>query len=103
MDDDDTPNYYEARMDRIFKVDPYEHRSLRTVFDRWSNEWNNTTYKQKLNILTRILEAGENLDLLIIEYKERYLEQNRSYVAKTVEESLAVLLQYKLIGPHKAD
>ncbi len=103
MEDDDTPNYYEARMDRIFKVDPYEHRSLRTVFDRWSHEWNGTTYEQKLAILTRLLQAGERLEILIIEYKDRYLEQNRRDIANCVDESLAVLLQYKLMGPHMAE
>lgn len=94
-------NYYEARIDRIFNCSIYRHRTLRTVFDRWSSEWDQTTMDKKYEILTRILGAGEDLEMLIGEYKDRYLEQNRVDIARSVEEALIILLQYKLVGTSK--
>ena len=101
MEPQDDENYSEARIDRIFKCSIYNHRTLRTIFDRWSSEWNQTTIDKKFEILTRILGAGEDLETLIGEYKERYLEQNRVDIARSVEEALIILLQYKLVGTSK--
>lgn len=94
-------NYYEARIDRIFKCTIYKHRTLRTLFDRWSTEWNQTSMDKKYEILTRILEAGEDLETLIEEYKARYLEQNRVDIARSADEAVIILLQYKLVGTSK--
>lgn len=103
MEDEETPNYYEARMDRIFKSSLFSHRTLRTLFDMWSTEWNMTNYNQKFAMLTRILESGECLEILIPEYQQRYREQNRHDIANCVEDAVAQLLQYKILGPQRAN
>lgn len=90
-------NYYEARLDRIFaKGYLWEHRTLRTVLDPFSSEWNETTFDKKIGILEKIVHSGENLKFLIDDYKRRYLEQNRRDIAIAVETALILLLQYKL-------
>ena len=90
-------NFYEARLDRIFaKGSIWQHRTLRTVFDPYSSEWNETDFEKKVEILERVIEAGEDLEGLIMEYKLRYNDQNRKDIANSVEDALAALLGYKL-------
>ncbi len=90
-------NFYEARMDKIFiKGSFWKHRTLRTIFDPPSFEWSETTMVKKIEILEKIVDAGEDLDKLIYEYKRRYNDQNRKDITSEVEGALAVLLQYKL-------
>lgn len=95
MQDED--NFYEARLDKIFgKGSIWKHRTLRTVLDPLSSEWNSTDYSKKIEILERIVAAGENLEDLISEYKERYNEQNRQDISSCVESALAKLLEFRL-------
>ena len=90
-------NYYENRLDKIFvKGSLWKHRTFRTIFDPPSSEWHYTSLQKKIEILERVVEAGENLQELISDYKERYLEQGRRDIAMEVETALAILLQYKL-------
>lgn len=90
-------DYYETRLDKIFgQGSIWQHRTFRTIFDPFSNEWNNTTYDRKIEILETVIENGENLELLIDNYKERYNNQNRKDIAKAVENALVKLLAYKL-------
>lgn len=75
MEENET--YYEARLDRIFgKASIWQHRTLRTVFDPYSAEWAETDYGRKIEILEKVIASGENLEMLILEYKVRYIEQN---------------------------
>jgi hypothetical protein len=94
MEDD---NFYEARLDKIFgKGSLWKYRSFRTIFDPFSSEWNETDYDKKIEILERVIEAGEYLEILISDYKERYDEQNRNDISSSVESALTKLLQYRL-------
>ena len=89
--------YYEARMDLIFaKGDLWKHRTLRTVFDPSSSEWGNTTMQQKVAILKKIVENGENLYGLIDDYKDRYREQNRYDIANQTGNALAFIIEHIL-------
>ncbi len=93
----DKENYYEARLDKIFgKGSIWTHRTFRTIFDPFSSEWNQTDFNKKIEILTKVVQAGEDLENLISDYKERYNEQNRKDIANCVEGALAQLLQFKL-------
>jgi hypothetical protein len=85
---------YEARMDMIFTNGHlWNHRTLRTVFDPPSSEWNHTTMQQKIEILRKIVANGEKLPRLIRDYKNRYLEQNRRDIAIETERALAYILE----------
>ena len=90
-------NFYEARLDRIFgKGSMWKHRTLRTIFDPYSSEWSETNFEKKVEILEKAIAAGEDLEVLISDYKDRYLEQNRKDIANSVEDALIALLAYKL-------
>jgi hypothetical protein len=90
-------NWYESRLDKIFaKGALWKHRTFRTIFDPLSSEWRHTTIDQKIEILERVVNEGEDLKKLIKDYKNRYLEQNRRDIAVSVESALVILLEYKL-------
>ena len=90
-------NFYEARLDKIFgKGSMWKHRTFRTILDPFSSEWNETDYNKKIEILERVVAAGEDLEILISDYKERYDEQNRKDISSSVESALTKLLQYRL-------
>lgn len=92
-------DFYEARLDKIFsKGSMWQHRTLRTVFDLYSTEYHETDMNKKLEILQRIVEAGESLNGIIDEYKERYDENGRNDISRCVEAAVIGLLEYKLSG-----
>lgn len=89
-------DYYEARMDELFgKGTMWNHRTLRTVFDPLSSEWEKTSIIRKCEIIETCIQGGENLSDLIMDYKMRYREQNRSDIANSVESALIAILTYK--------
>jgi hypothetical protein len=90
-------NFYEARLDKIFgNGSLWKHRTFRTILDPFSSEWNGTDYDKKFEILQKVVAAGEDLEILISDYKERYDEQNRKDISSSVESALIKLLQYRL-------
>lgn len=90
-------NFYEARLDKIFgNGSIWKHRTFRTILDPFSSEWNGTNYDKKIEILEKVVAAGEDLEILISDYKERYDEQNRKDISSSVESALTKLLQYRL-------
>ncbi len=91
------PIDYEARMDKIFTQGHlWNHRTLRTVFDPGSSEWDATSMNRKIEILMKVIENGEELDALIFDYKERYMEQDRHDIGRRVQEAVILLLGYNL-------
>lgn len=94
MEDD---NFYETRLDKIFgNGSMWKHRTFRTILDPFSSEWNGTDYDKKIEILEKVVAAGEDLEILISDYKERYDEQNRKDISSSVESALTKLLQYRM-------
>ena len=61
-------NNYQSLMDEIFGAN-YKHRTLRTVFDPYSNEWSETNVDEKKSILQKILASKkyntERVDTLL--------------------------------------
>jgi hypothetical protein len=87
--------HYQDIVDEIFGSF-YRHRTLRTLFDPDSSEWNDTTIEKKLKILKKILESKKiSLDKIILGYKRFYTKElaNKQYVINSLEAALAVLLQ----------
>jgi len=87
---------YSERIDEIFNSNLFRHRTLRTIFDPFASEWNDTTMEKKVEILKKITEAGENLEDLMLEYQLYYKELNKPNAAKNAEVGLARVLQYIL-------
>lgn len=84
--------HYQQRIDNIFtKGNLWKHRTLRTLFDPHSSEYNQTTMERKLEILQTIKDHGIDLDNLLDEYKEFYTEENKIHVVDVADEGLKIL------------
>ncbi len=87
--------HYQDIIDEIFGSSN-EHRTLRTLFDPNSSEWNDTTIEKKLEILNKILDSKKiSLGKLILGYKHFYTKEltNKGHVIRSLEDGLIVLLQ----------
>ena len=86
--------HYQQKLDKIFgKGSLWKHRTLRTLFDPNSSEYNLTTMDKKLEILTTIRENGMDLNGLLDDYKEFYTEENKIHVVDVADEGLEILLK----------
>lgn len=86
--------HYQEKIDKIFgKGSLWKHRTLRTLFDPYSSEYNETTMDKKVEILKTIIENKFNLTDLIQEYKEFYNEENKIHVVEIADEGLDILMK----------
>ena len=87
--------HYQEIVDEIYGS-YYKHRTLRTLFDPNSSEWNETTIREKLEILGTILKSNKiSLDELAHGYKTFYMIElaNKSHVVESFEDGLIILLE----------
>lgn len=90
--------HYQETIDQIFGRN-FKHRTLRTLFDCNSEEWNETSISEKLDILRTINKSEEiSLEDLILGYKIFYSAElkNKSHVLKSIDKSLEILLDNAL-------
>lgn len=88
--------HYQQKIDKIFgKGSLWKHRTLRTLFDPYSSEYNQTTMDKKLEILKKIKDNGIDLSELLNDYKEFYTEENKIHVVDVADEGLEILLKKK--------
>ena len=86
--------HYQQKIDKIFgKGSLWKHRTLRTLFDPNSSEYNQTTMDKKLEILNTIRENKIDLNELLDEYKEFYTDENKIHVVDVADEGLEILLK----------
>lgn len=86
--------HYQEKIDKIFgKGSLWKHRTLRTLFDSNSSEYNQTTMDKKLEILKKIKENEIDLTELLNDYKEFYTEENKIHVVDVADEGLEILLK----------
>jgi hypothetical protein len=84
---------YQEKLDQIFaNGDLWKHRTFRTVLDPFSEEYKGTSQEQKIKYLKTSLNNGLDLTDIIEEYKLFYIQENKPYVAKSVDYALANLL-----------
>ena len=86
---------YEEIIDGIFCPNGglYNHRTLRTVFDEGSSEWDQTSMIEKINIISTIIEHHD-LYMIIVLYKLRF--SSRKYIVNSVDRSLSYILCFIL-------
>jgi hypothetical protein len=85
--------HYQEKIDKIFgKGSLWKHRTLRTLFDPFSSEYNQTTMEKKVEILKTIRANGMDLNELVDDYKEFYTEENKIHVVDVADEGLERLL-----------
>ncbi|QIY83352.1 hypothetical protein HER18_07325 [Chryseobacterium sp. NEB161] len=90
--------HYQQKLDKIFsKGNLWKHRTLRTLFDPNSSQYNQTTMEKKIEILKIIRENKIDLVELLNEYKEFYFEENKIYVVDTADEGFEILLRNEKI------
>ena len=91
----DVSIHYQERMDTLFG-EKWGHRTLRTLFDIGSEEWKETTLNRKIDIIKKIIESGENLQILYNQYQQYYTDElsNKEYVADRAYESLLFYTQH---------
>lgn len=84
------------RMDDIFaNGTPWQHRTLRTLFDPASAEWNMTTMEEKVAILKKLQASGESLRKIAMEYKRFYKnDMNRHDIADDFEHGLMEITEF---------
>ncbi len=90
--------HYQEIVDEIFGS-LYKHRTLRTLFDPNSSEWNETTIEKKLEILKKILVSNKiTFEQLILGYKNFYKNElaNKEHVLNSLESGILILLQNSL-------
>ena len=90
--------HYQEIVDEVFGS-MYKHRTLRTLFDPGSTEWDETTIEKKIEILKRLLEtSGISLEKILSGYKHFYLKElaNKGHVVNTLQDGLAILLNKTL-------
>jgi hypothetical protein len=86
--------HYQEKIDKIFgRGSLWKHRTLRTLFDPYSSEYNDTTLDRKLEILKTIRENKIDLKELIDNYKEFYTEENKIHVVDVADEGLEILMK----------
>jgi hypothetical protein len=92
---------YQQYLDDLFNGGRlWRHRTLRTVLDEDSTEWNATTKKQKIEILTKIYNAESDtlnyfsLYNIIRDYRVFYLEEKKPHVVDRILPTLNYLLQF---------
>ena len=86
------------RMDKIFNNGSmWSHRTLRTVFDPYSSEWNDTKMDEKISILKKLAASGESLEFVIEEYKDYYTEDTKKpHVAADAYKGLVRIMEHIL-------
>lgn len=85
---------YQERLDEIFgKGSFWKHRTLRTLFDPLSNEYEQTTIEKKLEIMRVLRENNVDINEVLSGYKEFYTEENKKHVAEIADEGLEILLR----------
>ena len=87
--------HYQEVVDEVFGS-LYKHRTLRTLFDPNSSEWNETTIEKKLEILDKILKSDKiTFQQLILGYKYFYSTEleNKKHVLDSLEDGILILLE----------
>ena len=89
--------HYQKKLDKIFSNgNLWKHRTLRTLFDPNSSEYNETSMEKKLEILQKIRDNKIDLNQLLDEYKEFYINENKAYVAEIADEGYKILLKNEM-------
>lgn len=89
--------HYQEKLDAIFgKGSLWKHRTLRTVFDTFSSEYDKTNIDEKLEILKKAKGSGLELSEIIDGYKTFYLAENKQNVINSIENGLKLLLENSL-------
>lgn len=85
--------HYQEKVDDIFKG-MHKHRTLRTLFDCLSHEWESTDFEQKEKLLLKLYNSDKPIMFYIEGFQYFYRNEvaNKAYAADYVVESLRLLI-----------
>jgi hypothetical protein len=91
--------HYTERVDQLMGFALYRHRTLRTLFDCHSAEWDHTDMQRKQLLLELLIDSNYPLCSWLHDYKNYYTEElaNKRDVASSIPYSLVQL--YKAASP----
>lgn len=80
-------------MDQIFKG-IHKHRTLRTLFDCLSQEWESTNFAQKESLLLKLFHSDKSIEYYIEGFQNFYRNEvaHKAYAANYVPQSLRLLV-----------
>lgn len=86
--------HYQDKVDHIFQGNLVPNRTLRTIFDCQSHEWDSTNFQEKENLLMKLYLSEDPLTYYVNGYKKFYIEElaNKAYVVDTLAESIRLLI-----------
>lgn len=85
--------HYQEKIDQIFKR-VHQHRTLRTLFDCLSHEWESTSFNEKETLLLKLLQSDKSIEFYIEGFQYFYRNEiaNKAYAANYVPQSLRLLV-----------
>ena len=86
--------HYKEKVDELFNNELNTNRTLRTVFDCLSHEWENTSFEQKEALILKLYCSDHRLEFYINGYKDLYNNElaNKSYVVDSLGKSIRMLV-----------
>lgn len=88
-------NYCE-KVDEALGNSYSKHRTLRTCVDPGSQEWSECTMEERVEVLKKVVKAGNDLEDIFRNYKKTYRDMNKPHVADNLEAGLFHVLEYLL-------
>ena len=86
--------HYQEIVDEVFGSF-YINRTLRTLFDPSSSEWNDTTLNEKVEILKTLLASNKiTIEEILSGYKHFYQHElvGKGHVINSLQDGLTILL-----------
>ncbi len=89
-------NFFERIDEMMGCNEDYEHRTLRTVFDSFSSEWDDTDMEEKVEILKKMVDSGMNIGITSVEFLMEMEDLNKKISDNDVLLSISAILEYVL-------
>ena len=86
--------HYQEIVDEVFGSF-YKNRTLRTLFDPYSSEWNDSTLNEKIEILKTLLASNKiTLEEILSGYTHFYQHElvGKEHVINSLQDGLTILL-----------
>lgn len=86
--------HYQEKVDHLFKGDLVPNRTLRTLFDSLSSEWEQTNFEEKESLLMKLYLSEEPISHYVKGYQQFYRDElaNKAYVLDALHKSIRLLI-----------